>query len=164
MKKYTLSLLTLSMALSSGAAFAAYTVGDPLPQTVSIPFVAPSIVAHNITPVSGLQAGSLTPGTVVANGAVTMPDDVDYVIVEPTNHEAYSKQTGGGYIRADFPGVNNTIALRIAGGTSLGTGEQGRLKLDGPGKSFEYTITTHSSNPIAADVYTVAISAQRWMN
>lgn len=165
MKKYALSLLTLSVALSSGAAFAA-VVGDAVQQNVDITFNAPGVVEHNITPVGGLEAGSLGAGITLANGSVRTGGDVAAIEMRFTN--AVSTATGGGFITGVFKGSSdesNTLKVKISG--TKGSGASGgtsyvRIGGDFPSKDFEYDITSSAAQTVAADTYTVSVTAQSW--
>jgi hypothetical protein len=167
MKKYTLSLLTLGVALSSGAAFAGI-VGDASEKSVHVPFAETSIVGHTLTHVSGLQPGD-NANNIIAKGEVTT-DNSGYINVAFTGSTG---TTGSGTVHkfdGNVPTNNIWVSLKPVNGNLLEAGGPGdytgsiRLKPDVEnGNTFSYTINVDGSNKnVAADTYTISVKAHRW--
>jgi len=167
MKKYTLSLLTLSVALSSGAAFAGLA-GAESAKSVDVTFQEASIVGHTLTQMSGLQPGN-NANKIIAQGQVTT-DNSGYINVAFTGSGA---TTGSGYAhRFDGSVATNKIwvTLQPVNGNLLQRPSEDytgaiRIKPDVvDGNTFSYTINVHdSNNNVVADTYTISVKAHRWV-
>lgn len=168
MKKYTLSLLTLSVALSSGAAFAGSTAGAASDKSVDVTFTESSIVGHTLTQVSGLQPGD-NANKVIAQGQVTT-DNSGYINVAFTGSGA---TTGSGYAhRFDGSVAENKIwvTLQPVNSNLLERPSEDytgaiRIKPDvADGNTFSYTINVYGSQAnVAADTYRISVKAHRWV-
>ncbi|MCW6567308.1 hypothetical protein [Yersinia ruckeri] len=167
MKKYALSLLTLTMALSSGAAFAA-GVGETATEEVRITFAAPSSISHSITAAGVMEAGQVAMDTLLASGTVTTGDNVDKINVTFTN--GATRPGGGNHISRTITGESGeeiVVSLHADGATS--TQVYGNSSLifgySAPSSSFSYYLkmgSNQATHTVKPDIYTVQVSAQRW--
>jgi hypothetical protein len=168
MKKYALSLLTLSMAFSSGFAVAeAGVAGMPAERSVDLTFSTQGIVTHTLEAKSFLQAGQVTQGTLFANGAVTTAENGG-VLLYFSNHTE-SVTTGQAQIYGKFAGKNDpnnsiTVSLEVPSLTGFkdhnGTKALLQTRVDN-----EYTYKLHSGpspKNIVADTYVVKVVAHAW--
>ncbi|MCW6541528.1 hypothetical protein [Yersinia ruckeri] len=168
MKKYALSLLTLTMALSSGAVFAA-GVGDIKTADVAITFASPSTISHSITAQGVMEAGQVPMNTLLANGVVTTGDDVDKIKVTFVNGE--SRPGGGNNVSRTITGVGGEkiVVSLYAGEGVTSTQVYGNESLifgyNAPSKSFSYSLqmgSNQGTHTVEPDTYTIQVSAQRW--
>ncbi|WP_146181651.1 hypothetical protein [Aeromonas sp. HMWF014] len=167
MKKYTLSLLTLSVALSSGAAFAGTLVGAESAKSVDVTFEETSIVGHTLTQVSGLQPGDNV-GKIIAQGKVTT-NNTGHINMAFTGSEAYSFSgqahrfagVADNKIWVTLQPVNGNLLERPSGDNTGAI----RIKPDtAGGNDFSYTINVYESQAdVAADTYRISVKAQRWV-
>ncbi|WP_287145647.1 hypothetical protein [Aeromonas sp.] len=168
MKKYTLSLLTLSVALSSGAAFA-NIIGPASDKSVDVTFSEGSIIGHTLTQVSGLEPGNI-PNKIIAQGKVTTDSESGNIKVAFTGAGA---TTGGDYSIHRFDGLVATnkiwVSLQPVNGNFVKrpSGMDGGIVIkpdtDG-GTDFSYTINVGSVNSnVVADTYRINVKAHRWV-
>lgn len=161
MKKYTLSMLALSVTLSSGAAFA-NTVGAASDKSVDVTFAEPSITGHTLTQIPGLEPGNHK-DNIIAQGQVTTSSG-GYIHVGFTD---YNEFTGG---VTSFDGTvwpNKVwVKLKPVGDNFVKAGTSGAIVLKpdtADGKDFSYTIDVGSALDVKADTYRISVRAHRWV-
>lgn len=161
MKKYTLSMLALSVTLSSGAAFAGI-VGDASNKSVDVTFSNASITGHTLTQRTGLEPGN-NQGKIIAEGKVTT-NTGGYINVEFTDYGAFA----GGVTSFSGTAVSTNkvwAILKPVGGNLLRNGTNGAIVIkpdtDG-GNDFSYTIDVGSGTAVPADTYKISVKAHRW--
>lgn len=170
MKKYALSLLTLSMAFSSGFAVAeAGVAGMPVEKSVDLTFSTQGITKHTLEAKSFLSAGQVTEGTTFANGAVATAENGGVLLYFSNPTETVT--TGQAQIYGKFAGKNNsnnsiTVSLEVPMSSytefkdHLGTKALLQTRDDN-----EYTYRLHSGpspKNIVADTYVVKVVAHAW--
>jgi hypothetical protein len=173
MKKYTLSLLALSMTLSSATAFAEVPLGDSVNASADLVFVNPSALTHEIVPATDLVAGNhVYHYPAVAQGKIRTTDTAaSSVLIEWVNGTAHDSY---GHRRA-FAGVNTgaslVLEMRAASSTAPSTIEGNGMRtrpMSGAatGTNFDYNIYTSGNalgnNDIKADTYNIVIKAQAY--
>lgn len=161
MKKYALSLLTLTMALSSGAVFAA-GVGDIKTADVDITFASPSSISHDINSIPSLVAGDMSTSTIIAKGTIRFgeatSDKVRVEFVNGTNISGTTRQittTNGNTLNVKLsPGVGVPFSSVNNTGIIFGNTTES--------DTFSYDIIAFSGQNVKADTYKIEVSAQRW--
>lgn len=172
MKKYVLSLLTLSMALSSGMAFAEGGVGEIATAQADITFTSPSTISHEVMPVAGLQAGAVQTDTTLATGTVSLMGTLAKSVAVTFNNGTSTSSN-----RQIIPGKveGNQIVVGLVPSTSTGTSyrfinngsgiQMGGNSWTNEQDVFSYMIKARSSSStqtVNPDIYTIQLSAQRW--
>jgi hypothetical protein len=177
MKKYALSFLTMTMtmtmALSSGAAFAA-GLGPGQTAQVVVPFTNPSGLSHNINAVDGLEAKKYDSRTKIADGVVTVTEGpaLENVAVRWVNGTLTEGQTQPYY--RTIVGANPINSIDVSIGTVsdnltyVGVDEDtNSVKLMAPtfnaNTVFNYRINLIAGQTVAADSYTMQISAHKFV-
>jgi hypothetical protein len=166
MKKYALSFLTMTMALSSGAVFA---TPDGLHEDASaiIAFSAESGITHELVAKDTLPAGEINIETILASGTITLGDGETqskmYVnIVNGERIPSYARSV------ARLSGADNSankLDVVVRSGTGFGgsnIGGENYISSGTPVNVFRYDIKGHSTQTVAADSYTVQVRAQRF--
>jgi hypothetical protein len=166
MKKYALSFLTLTMALSSGAAFAGYVVGTAEQKTVDIPFSSPSGLTHDIFVENGLLAGPIAENAQLAKGTVTLSQNEtgQYMHVKFVNGEAVQGLVNVRTLSGTNDGQNKLKVVTYAGEGfyTVSEGLNWVIKSDTPVNAFTYNIKAYLGQTVVADTYSLTMSAQRW--
>ncbi|MGY3960292.1 hypothetical protein [Aeromonas popoffii] len=170
MKKYALSVLTMTMALSSGMVAATGPVGEAQSATANLIFTAPSGIAHDVTPSATLAANtllySLTP---VATGVVTLSGDV---ASHPTVAVTFTNGTQNWIHRNSRiitrQGGEETITVRLYEtygdqNTAMSIIDDGiALNQTNPTGTFTYQLQLDGAHTVVAGTYPVHLNAQRW--
>ncbi|AJI96512.1 hypothetical protein BD65_267 [Yersinia ruckeri] len=159
MKKYALSLLTLTMALSSSAAFA--VIGDTQTETKVITFNEVSSVRHTLTPQTNLNAGPQTINTVVASGVIESPPASTVLV------QWVTVGTGSGATR-QFTRVGGSDTVDLI----LNTPGSYQHDVEGNGirvrttqmqsELFGYQVALANNRDVIAGDYQIQISAQAY--
>ncbi|MGL4355535.1 MAG: hypothetical protein ACRCTP_16975 [Aeromonas popoffii] len=159
MKKYVLSFLTMTMALSSGAAFAAET-GELVKQNVKLTFEAPGVIQHDISAgADTFIAGVLLPNTNLATGSVKTNVTVNAIRVNFSGGE--SRVISPTLITAEFTGSGgDALKVGIPGSDGVDAGVLIRKGADDT--SFEYKINSVGDQVITPGEYVVNVTAQAW--
>lgn len=161
MKKYTLSLLTLSVALSSGAAFAGI-VGAASDMSVDVTFAESSITGHTLTKILGLQPGN-NYEKIIAQGKVTT-NTGGYIHLGFTDYDAFTN----GVTSFTGTGVATNkvwVKLKSVGDNFFQSGTYGAIVIKPDtvgGNDFSYAIQVGSATPVPADTYKISVKAHRW--
>jgi hypothetical protein len=171
MTKYTLSLLTLTIALSSTTAFAEVALGDPIHASADLVFVSPFTVSHDLVSAGDLRSGDQTVRyTPVATGTVGISGtEASSVLVEWVN----GTDGGGGYgFRRTFLGSSSggSLTLELRGGAATPSDPEGngrRLKpYNGAPTSGNFGYVIHADNTgnvdVKADTYNIVLKAQAY--
>ncbi|MBR7631070.1 hypothetical protein KAT72_19125 [Aeromonas popoffii] len=173
MKKYSLYFLTMTMALSSGAAFAT-GLGPGQTEQVVVSFTNPSGLSHNINAVSGLEAKRYDSRTKIADGVVTVTEGpaLEKVAVRWVNGTLTEGQTQPYYRTIVGANPNNSIDVSFGSANDYLTymGEDvdtNSVKLMAPtfntNTVFNYVINLVAGQTVAADSYTMQISAHKFV-
>jgi hypothetical protein len=169
MKKYALSLLTLSMVFSSGFALADSPVGAPVERSVNLTFENPGILTHTLEAQPYLQAGNVAAYKVFANGSVTTTGENAGGVLFYFANSTTTVTTGQARINGTFVGNNpeNTmsVSLEVPLGDVFFKDHNGTKGVGKTSDGNEYTYTLNngvSPKNVVADTYTVKVVAQAW--
>jgi hypothetical protein len=170
MKRYALSFLTLTMALSSGMVFAE-GLGTVASATADIGFGAPISISHTVSPVTGLTAGAVTNLAALANGVVSLTGETSHPTVAVTFADGVegtdgSKRTITRKDGRDELKVRLNTRTADVGKLTLGNITDG-ITLHKAGTSdisgtFNYVIQVDGNQTVAAGNYIINLNAQRW--
>ncbi|WP_339012504.1 hypothetical protein [Aeromonas popoffii] len=168
MKKYALSLLALTMALSSGAASAAGAVGSPVVAETNVIFQAANEFAHALTPVTGLASGlnpstkMIATGNIVLSAATSNKMRLDWVSgvdkSTPLQREI-SGNTATNKITVYFTAVAGDTATTLE---TIGNTSSVLLSKATSTTMFNYQINLLSGITVAPDTYKIQVKAQSW--
>jgi hypothetical protein len=169
MKKYALSFLTMTMALSSGAAFAA--AGDELRPgqlaEAQVIFSGASGLQHQLIALPGFEGNkSIAYNTVLAEGTVTLTSgETNRVALQWVNGEEI---TAGNFGLRELSGSedpSNKLRVKINGydhlqaNNNTTTSSIDLFSAAGNRNVFTYRVATNAQQDVVADTYTMQIRA-----
>lgn len=170
MKKYALSFLTMTMALSSGAAFAApgdaLRPGSQLAETAVI-FSEASGLQHQLTALPDFEGNkSISYNTVLARGTVTLATgQTGRVALQWVNGDVVNAGEFGLRELSGSEETLNKLRVRIVGEDQLQlnnntqTSSLDLVSASGNRNAFPYRVVIDAEQNVVVDSYTMQISA-----
>lgn len=170
MKKYALSFLTLTMALSSSTAFAA-PASAFIEAQADVVFIQPVGTQHDLIPTLGLIAGQLSDSTELASGIFTVANptaSAAFTLIDNGNRAPNDAGYGHSALLNNTDGIN-PIDVRLErkdyndGVTNTPDNRFFVITPQVQGNQFGYRITTNGAQIVQAGTYNLAMSAVVWV-